>query len=251
MILDPIRQATIKDALATLEDVPDYSHKLSLIRTIAGTEVVKEVITRKEEIDAENASAANLLLTLHPESIAYHERVTQLIKENKRAQASGDGGAVDRVRFASEKLCEAFEEMVQEADRDKFVEWTGDDDVAAWDLRWEYLEFRPPIIRREFLTPYVHADPMNRAQQEVLRTLVPDQEVLTEKMIDQMRKLRDFIRPSCDKAVAARAKNEKKLKKLKRAQDRQNLVEGGDQKATKDARGNRLKVVKGGFEGLK
>ncbi len=168
MGLTKLQSAAIENALRTLEQRPDYSHSMALIRRVAGAVAVTAVRQlHKELVDANKAKTHSIRLSA--DAHAYDLEVRQLIVQGKRAQSSGNRDVELRVSRMSERLEESFEERVPNEDRAKFLKSEGDG--QTWDDRWNYMEFRPPLLRPEYMgAPFAH--PMNVAQRTVLTELV-------------------------------------------------------------------------------
>lgn len=190
MTMTAIKCAQIKRALATLERKPEYVHDKALIRRIAGKEAVAEIVRKERELRATKTHGMEAA-SLSPDSRAYWDEVEQAIRLGQLAQASGDRRLEKRVSLMSERLEERFNERVSDCDKTKFQCSQGDE--KTWDERWSFIEFRPPLLRQEYVGRGGVKHPMNAAQRVVLEHLL-DQQLARQSLQLVRARGKDLIR---------------------------------------------------------
>lgn len=190
MEMTAIQRAQIARALATLERRPEYAHDKALIRRIAGREVMTEIVRKERELTAARTHGKEVA-ALSVDAQAYWDDVLDAIRLGQLAQSSGDRRLEKRVSLQSERLEERFDERVPDCDKPKFLRSEGDE--KTWDERWSFIEFRPPLLRREYLGSGIVEHPANAAQRLVLADLI-DQELAKPDVAQAYARAMSLIR---------------------------------------------------------
>lgn len=171
MSMTQLQRAQVARALATLERFPEYAHGNALLRRIAGRKASAEIERAKRELITAKSYAKQTAL-LSADALAYWREVREAIRLGQLAQSTGDRRLEKRVSLQSERLEERFDERVPDVDKPKFLRSDGDE--QTWDERWAYVEFRPPLLRREFSIAQIDRNPANTAQRLVLAELLEE-----------------------------------------------------------------------------
>jgi len=172
-MLNELARAQLAEFLASIQDDASKTISLVLLRQFIGQEGVDEIKSMKADLAKAKKDNKNTT-DLSDGAKMYWRRFKLLSRQASRAELNSEAGREEKFHKLSERLRDDFWHMVPALDQLKFRIHNGPEDEANWDDRWEGLEGRPPLLRREFEQGFNIDKPMNFAQQNVIsRFLVP------------------------------------------------------------------------------
>lgn len=175
MELTDVQRALLQRAAQTLLNQPDYAHPLKALAELSSRDVTEEIKRRRRMFVNANREVQDLgSALLSPEAALYWKDAQRVLAHGKLVLDRGSRKMEKSHSLACEALEEHFDERVPDADRSKFVRYDPNR-PDLWDDRWHAcVDWYFPLLRRDLQTAKAIANPMGKAQLDVLRELLAE-----------------------------------------------------------------------------
>ena len=178
MELTDVQRALLQRAIQTLLDQPEYAHSLKVLAETSSRDVTDEIKRRHSMYVSANREVEKLGPNiLSPGAALYWKEAQRVLAYGNLVISRGSRKMEKSHSKKCEALEERFDERVPDSDKPKFVRYDLDR-PDLWDDRWHAcVDWYFPLLRHDLRSAKVVANPMGKAQLDVLHEILAERDV--------------------------------------------------------------------------